>query len=77
MSAGETRVTKVLRAIVSRRKSLRPRRTQEAVAHEAGLSVRHLQEIEYGTVDPRLGTLLRLADALDTTLQSLLDKSKA
>ncbi|MHB8419093.1 MAG: helix-turn-helix domain-containing protein [Myxococcales bacterium] len=43
---------------------LRQGRTQEEVAHEARLSLHHLQEIERGEIDIRISTLYRLALAL-------------
>jgi len=39
--------------------------SQEALAHEAGLSAKHVGEIERANKDPRLTTVLRLADALE------------
>jgi transcriptional regulator with XRE-family HTH domain len=39
--------------------------SQEALAHDAGLSAKHVGEIERANKDPRLTTVLRLADALD------------
>jgi transcriptional regulator with XRE-family HTH domain len=39
--------------------------SQEALADEAGLSAKHIGEIERANKDPRLTTVLRLADALE------------
>jgi transcriptional regulator with XRE-family HTH domain len=39
--------------------------SQEALAHEAGLSAKHVGEIERANKDPRLTTVLRLARALE------------
>lgn len=39
--------------------------SQEALANEAGLSAKHVGEIERANKDPRLTTVMRLADALD------------
>jgi transcriptional regulator with XRE-family HTH domain len=39
--------------------------SQEALAHEAGLSAKHVGEIERANKDPRLTTVLRLAAALE------------
>lgn len=39
--------------------------SQEALAHEAGLSAKHVGEIERANKDPRLTTVLKLADALE------------
>ena len=40
-------------------------RSQEATAHEAGLSLTSLARIETGRQEARFGTILRLALALD------------
>lgn len=47
--------------------------SQEEAAHRASITVRHYQKIEYGETDPGLDVLLRVAKALGTTLQTLLD----
>jgi transcriptional regulator with XRE-family HTH domain len=48
------------------RKARRDRElSQEALADEAGLSAKHVGEIERANKDPRLTTVLRLASALD------------
>lgn len=39
--------------------------SQEALARAAGLAAKHVSEIERANRDPRLTTLLKLADALD------------
>jgi transcriptional regulator with XRE-family HTH domain len=54
---------------------MHPAMTQEDVAHEAGLSVRHYQKIEAGTGDPKISTLIAIAGALGTKLQTLLDRA--
>ena len=41
--------------------------SQEALAHEAGLSAKHVGEIERANKDPRLTTVLKLASALEMT----------
>jgi transcriptional regulator with XRE-family HTH domain len=41
--------------------------SQEALAHRAGLSAKHVSEIERANLDPRLTTMLKLAQALDLT----------
>lgn len=38
--------------------------SQEALGARAGLSAQHISQIERGGKDPRLSTVLRLADAL-------------
>lgn len=48
------------------RKARRDRElSQEALANEAGLSAKHVGEIERANKDPRLSTVLKLADALE------------
>jgi len=39
--------------------------SQEALAHRAGLSAKHVGEIERANKDPRVTTVLRLARALE------------
>jgi transcriptional regulator with XRE-family HTH domain len=39
--------------------------SQEALADEAGLSAKHVGEIERANKDPRLTTVLKIADALE------------
>jgi transcriptional regulator with XRE-family HTH domain len=39
--------------------------SQEALADEAGLSAKHVGEIERANKDPRLTTVLKLANAMD------------
>jgi len=39
--------------------------SQEALALEAGLSAKHVGEIERANKDPRLTTVMKLADALE------------
>ena len=46
--------------------------SQEALAHECGLSRNGMGLIEQGKRWPRLATLLRIADALDTTVENVL-----
>ena len=46
--------------------------SQEALAHECGLSRNGMGLIEQGRRWPRLATLLRIADALNTTVENIL-----
>ena len=46
--------------------------SQEALADEAGLSAKHVGEIERANKDPRLTTVLKLADALELRSSELL-----
>lgn len=39
--------------------------SQEALADEAGVSAKHVGEIERANKDPRLTTIVKLTDALD------------
>jgi transcriptional regulator with XRE-family HTH domain len=57
-------------AIAEKRRALG--KTQEDLAYEAGISLRHLQKIEAGTTNPRLGTLFSIAAELGTTAHVLL-----
>lgn len=52
------------RLIGARIRALRGDRSQEDLAQQAGISDGTLSAIERGRSDPRLGTLLRLAQAL-------------
>ncbi len=47
--------------------------SQEALALEAGLSAKHVGEIERANKDPRLTTVLKLADALELRSGDLFD----
>ena len=58
-----------------RREKLGVAATQEDIAHRARISVRHLQKIEAGGANPTLETLLAVAAALKTNLQTLLDRA--
>jgi transcriptional regulator with XRE-family HTH domain len=46
--------------------------SQEALAAKAGLGAKHISEIERANKDPRLTTVIRLADALGMTPSELL-----
>jgi transcriptional regulator with XRE-family HTH domain len=50
--------------------------SQEEAAHRASVTVRHYQKLEYGDTDPGLDVLMRVAKALETTLQRLLDRAE-
>ena len=47
--------------------------TQEALALESGLQRKTVHLIEVGKSDPRLGTLRRIAGAVDVQVAALLD----
>lgn len=46
--------------------------SQDALADRAGLARNHVSEIERGTRDPRLTTLIQLADGLGIALSELI-----
>jgi transcriptional regulator with XRE-family HTH domain len=46
--------------------------SQDALAHIAGIASKHLSELERGRKEPRLGTLVQLAEALEMTSSDLL-----
>ena len=46
--------------------------SQDALADLAGMASKHVSELERGRKEPRLGTLLQLADALDVPSSELL-----
>jgi transcriptional regulator with XRE-family HTH domain len=46
-------------------------RTQEALAHDAGLTVNALSRIERGRANPAWTTVLQIADALGLSLSEL------
>lgn len=45
--------------------------TQAALADRSGMTQQQIARLENGSVDPRLGTLRRIADALDCDLPEL------
>jgi len=51
--------------------------TQEAVAHRAGLALRHFQKVEAGEVNLTIATLVKLAIALDVDTSALLRRDEA
>jgi transcriptional regulator with XRE-family HTH domain len=63
-------------AIRERREQLGRKATQEEIAYRARLTLRHLQKLESGQTNPKLDTLLLLAKALKTNLQTLLDRAE-
>jgi predicted transcriptional regulator len=50
--------------------------SQEGLAFETGISLRHLQRIEGGTIDLRVSTLYKVATALETTPAKLLGQDQ-
>lgn len=49
--------------------------TQEHVAHEAHVSLRHYQKIEAGMIDVRISTLAQIATVLGKRPQQIYDKA--
>jgi transcriptional regulator with XRE-family HTH domain len=47
--------------------------TQDDLAERTGIARSHLSAMEHGTVNPSLGTLWRIARALDVHVADLLD----
>ena len=62
------------RAIAERRRAAH--KTQEDLAYEADLSLRHLQKIEAGQTFPRLQTLFAIGEALEIKPHRLLDRAE-
>ena len=50
--------------------------SQEAVAHGAGVSVRHIQDIEAGRKSVSVEVATRIARAMDCSLQLVLDRAE-
>jgi transcriptional regulator with XRE-family HTH domain len=51
--------------------------TQETVSQEAGITVAHLSKIERGLTNPTWGTVVAIAEALDTSLLQLAKRYEA
>jgi predicted transcriptional regulator len=68
------RLARVAAAIKRRRAEVSL--SQEGLAFETGISLRHLQRIEAGAIDLRLSTLHKIATALETTSARLLAASE-
>ena len=65
---------KLGRVIRARRETLGL--SQEAAAHEAGISARYYADVERGTRFVSVQVAWRIAKALDTKLQSILDAAE-
>ena len=50
-------------------------KTQTGVAHEVGVAVRLYQDYEYGKRNPSVRTAIRIASALDSTVEALFSGS--
>jgi transcriptional regulator with XRE-family HTH domain len=62
------------RAVAARRRAIG--KTQEDLAYEADVSLRHLQKIEAGATNPRLGTLFSIAAVLGIRAHQLLAEAE-
>lgn len=51
--------------------------TQAHLAELAGVETSYLQKIEYGTARPSIATLVRVADAMETSFWSICTASRA
>jgi len=51
--------------------------TQEALAHEGGITVGHLSKIERGLVNPGWNTVEAIADALGVTMVELARRAES
>ena len=49
--------------------------TQEAVSEASGIHVTEVSRIERGLRDPRISTMLRLAEALEVSPSALIDRN--
>ncbi len=49
--------------------------SQEDVAFNSGVSLRHLQSLESGLLNPSYMTLLKIAEALDSRLSDIIEKA--
>jgi transcriptional regulator with XRE-family HTH domain len=58
-------------------KLLRGERSQEDLAHAAGISTSTLSRVERGLHQPSLPTLRKLAAALDVSLPDLIDAAES
>ena len=47
--------------------------SQEQMAGDAGMSVRHYKKVEGGSIDPRLTSMFAIAHALRTTVGEIAD----
>lgn len=59
-------------AIVRERR--RAGKSQEDLAYEAEMSVRHLRELELGRANPTIGTLYRVASTLGVPFRALVTR---
>jgi transcriptional regulator with XRE-family HTH domain len=62
------------RAVAARRRAAG--KTQEDLAYEADVSLRHLQKIEAGATNPRLGTLFSIANVLEIRAYQILQEAE-
>jgi len=49
--------------------------TQQSVANAIGITVGNVQKIEYGTTQPKLGNVIKLADFFNVSIDYLVGRS--
>ena len=64
-------------SVGTRIKLLRGKRSQEDLAHEAGISTSTLSRLERGLHQPSLSTLRKIATALGVSLVDLIDTAES
>lgn len=76
---GDTDFETAKRRLAANVASLRARRgwSQQQVADEAGLDLKHVQKVEYAALNPSLFTLVRLARAFGVSIGKLLVPTRA
>ncbi len=79
MPSGDIDFEAMKRNLAANVARLRARRrwSQQQAADAAELDLKHLQKVEYGALNPSLRTLVRLAQAFDTTVGKLLAPTSA
>jgi transcriptional regulator with XRE-family HTH domain len=65
----------IRQALLAKRKAGSKAWSQESVAHDAGISLRHYQKIEAGEIDIRISTLFAIAKVLKVPPQVVLDRA--
>ena len=74
----DSSITAVLQSVAAnvRKLRLQKEKTQESLAEAADLDLRTLQRVERGTMNMRIGILLKIASALQVTPGSLFRAAK-
>jgi len=71
----EAALKRLAKAVSGNRKAAG--KTQEDLAYEAGVSVRHLQNLEAGNLNPGYLTLVAIASALFMPVSDLLESAES